>query len=1619
MSTVRALHVAEVFEYQRLVAAAEGAGPDAAKRRGTWVDAWRVDADGAATPEGWWYRANDTHDSSSSRRRLAAPWSRSLLALSSSFAATTTAATVTSGDGADNEAVVAASVGAVRRRRWIRRSKKEATEVKLERPMNRMRMALLANQGSSPSSGGGGGGGGAVGIATPSTFSPPAVPQRLAGQQLPTTSMSSAGAATLGSGGVEAAGSNGSAVPRMGSVGSIDLDSPVSSRDLDDGTAGDGSSVGSSSVAAVPSVDEAWQENGAVLQAGSNGEVVAPITPKTGRRTADGNAAAAAAGARAGNNILEASLDADIAATDEEYIVVTPPDSAQTRKDHWFVGARVAGAWLVDSGGRLLGGYTRRAEIRWRRDFLGAGAKPRQVACTPSGNTWAVDKEGRVYMRSSDTVRSSSVGGVREEVICSCWENQRWWRGYNASMLPTDRPNWSNSVGRKEVKRESFKLPSDRWEWDGEWDVVKGDHTDDEGWQYALDFPRAYNPVPRFSDAVRRRQWKRTRRLNPHSAEWTLVRGMGAAAHFRIGIDDSDPEGHDWVDVPAPSTSTSSSWVGLLDVAGHVSVNNLDRVWLLTPSGQAYFRKNASDQNPIGTAWQAIKGPPLRSISAGKEAVWAVRHDSSVVVRKGITKARPAGKDWEAVSSPPTAPRCIGVNDVGNEVWCVCSGGTVQKRVGVAPASPTGDGWVPVVMPAGARMQISFLTVSGVLPIEQVVNPPLQPGPWSDAILAQLQERDMVERNSRRFGHFETYTDAIPKIDKNNGNDVAHIDESAAASATVAATITAPNSALTRDRVGTGVGRGRTESRVVAAPRNAGGWESVHFVLSSSRKSFAYKTSVSSAARDSVGVGLDASSSSSTSGGNSKGSEISLESMTAVYAEPSEDDLDPECLWCQFVVEFGETRFLLAAETRREKNGWILSLLTAHAGLPVDKRGHVAVSQPRNAPSAQAVWGLDEDGLPWYCERSSLDDTDGEILIWYSLQPYSMDRSWGGGLGRFVDIAAGSGVVWGVGEDNQVYVYTPTLPSSNDDTSISTTATTATTSGTSTNNTAKVGMSSEPDCWTKILPYIDNKTGQLHAFSFVTLGSGVAWACTQSGTILVRWNVHRDTPTGSHWQPLPGDDGFKRVIVCGESVWGITQAGYLVTRHGFSSENPCGTHWTLSNGIILSDFNLGGSAMTINDDIGAGGSRVSESESNSGPAAVGEPLVVLDLSGTTASASMVDATNRLHFGRANVRGCLEWGVETGPEVEAVWYAAGEQWWCMTSAGDVAVCEASDQIQGPVWTTIASVCAHDPSRTMKWKRCIGTRTVATTAADAAAASSAAAPSGSGSSSPPLLEHAKGSSSGSSGNGIMVAPRLPPALLSHNEGSVSSVASVQWANGKSAPAECAKSTWAAAFRTLLVERDASLAGCLAAHPWETYADTLAVGTPVVAWFSNDSDCWFCGRCVGTRGFDGNPGGADLYLVRFENHLHLWTLKSSLVIDEPPHAGVLCAGLHVLFSLSGWRGDVRFVPGQIVEVNRDARGFPVYKCRRTEAAHIDPVVGGGEVGQGGAGTGLQGSRTAAAGGSRDRSRSRSSNASNGAAGEADDVADNDNDGGDEVLHERAHVNLRLLPQSALFGT
>jgi hypothetical protein len=48
---------------------------------------------------------------------------------------------------------------------------------------------------------------------------------------------------------------------------------------------------------------------------------------------------------------------------------------------------------------------------------------------------------------------------------------------------------------------------------------------------------------------------------------------------------------------------------------------------------------------------------------------------------------------------------------------------------------------------------------------------------------------------------------------------------------------------------------------------------------------------------------------------------------------------------------------------------------------------------------------------------------------------------------------------------------------------------------------------------------------------------------------------------------------FEKVVACDHEVWAVTAAESLVVRRrGFSAAHRCGTHWTLSNGLILGDF---------------------------------------------------------------------------------------------------------------------------------------------------------------------------------------------------------------------------------------------------------------------------------------------------------------------------------------------------------------------------------------------------------------------------------------------------------------
>lgn len=72
-----------------------------------------------------------------------------------------------------------------------------------------------------------------------------------------------------------------------------------------------------------------------------------------------------------------------------------------------------------------------------------------------------------------------------------------------------ERPPWSDAEGLVECTKDHYKLPSEEWEWEGDWVVIKDNTVDDEGWEYALQFRKKFHKVQNAFDFARRRRWTR------------------------------------------------------------------------------------------------------------------------------------------------------------------------------------------------------------------------------------------------------------------------------------------------------------------------------------------------------------------------------------------------------------------------------------------------------------------------------------------------------------------------------------------------------------------------------------------------------------------------------------------------------------------------------------------------------------------------------------------------------------------------------------------------------------------------------------------------------------------------------------------------------------------------------------------------------------------------------------------------------------------------------------------------------------------------------------------------------------------------------------------------------
>lgn len=141
-----------------------------------------------------------------------------------------------------------------------------------------------------------------------------------------------------------------------------------------------------------------------------------------------------------------------------------------------------------------------------------------------------------------------------EPIVEEVFENSRYdpitalWR---QPFLLGDPFEWTDSSGTARKDIHSIDLPSDKWEWQGNWSVdtqgILGEEIDNDGWEYAATFSSfsmvSKRRTAQSMDCVRRRRWARTRaplsstieeKLRPFSVFWEVLQQKNGSRSIEI-----------------------------------------------------------------------------------------------------------------------------------------------------------------------------------------------------------------------------------------------------------------------------------------------------------------------------------------------------------------------------------------------------------------------------------------------------------------------------------------------------------------------------------------------------------------------------------------------------------------------------------------------------------------------------------------------------------------------------------------------------------------------------------------------------------------------------------------------------------------------------------------------------------------------------------------------------------------------------------------------------------------------------------------------------------------------------------------------------------------------------
>ncbi|XP_031562764.1 tectonin beta-propeller repeat-containing protein 1-like [Actinia tenebrosa] len=297
------------------------------------------------------------------------------------------------------------------------------------------------------------------------------------------------------------------------------------------------------------------------------------------------------------------------------------------------------------------------------------------VQAGTGGVVWGIGFDGNPYVYTGgygggvfDGFLSSSIGIHKQEDydVHFIYENQRWnpVEGFSDRRLPSDRYVWSDKSGVYERTKEGFLLPSSQWQWMGNWQIdTRPGTTDNQGWQYAVDFPRHYHAEKNWNDYVRRRRWRRRCKLTT-TGPWLLIQPTVKLRDVSVQIDDV------------------------------VSDDEEISMWVVGSQGDVLYRHGVTKACPQGHSWQhIIADVPFRSISVGGEGrVWGVAEDGTSYFRAGFADNEKTGSCWFHIADRP--PYLVQVSAGASSVWARDKEGTLWYRINISDVYPEGTEWI-------------------------------------------------------------------------------------------------------------------------------------------------------------------------------------------------------------------------------------------------------------------------------------------------------------------------------------------------------------------------------------------------------------------------------------------------------------------------------------------------------------------------------------------------------------------------------------------------------------------------------------------------------------------------------------------------------------------------------------------------------------------------------------------------------------------------------------------------------------------------------------------------------------------------------------------------------------